>query len=264
MAGKLFYLTYRTSLDSIQMEITAPDGSVSGPLSWSGPGEHESGILIPPMDDRFSEQPQHYNRIIQAHIALGGTYKFTVYDRSGTTKVWEKEFTFQGPKLVVKEAKITQWKWQWSWPVALFWPREIAVTVSNEGDLPSPAIIVIRFDDLNRPDDDQAEWLFLGFVPPGETRSFSIDEHLQSFMAKVNFRRVGDLIPPSTHTLSVTLVGDLPSPAKTEGFPQQALQYYKLPQFPYRIMKFKLPGEPELLLVDDYSTAVHTPPVQTG
>jgi len=259
--GKLFYLTYSTNLDAIKVKVTAPDGSVSEPSPWSGSGEQERGILIPPRDDHFYEsEPEYYFSILEAHIALTGTYKFTVYDESGATKIWEEDFTFQGAKLVVEDARVTEWDWEGWWPVCLFFTEEITVTISNQGDLPSCAIIVIRFDDLNRPDDEQAEWLKLGFVAAGETRTFVLGDGSHSFMAKVNYKTSDLFVPPSSHTLSVRLVGDLPSPGATEGFSQESLQYYRSSQCPYPIVKCKLPGiEPELLLLDDYSTIVETP-----
>lgn len=268
--GKLFCFTYSTNQDEIQMKITAPDGSSTGPFTLSGPGERNGWARIPPKDvGSFGPNPaNHFSDIEGAYIALPGTYKMTVYDKSGKTKIWDKELTFQGAKLVCEDARVTKWKWHWSWPVCLFFTKEIAITVSNKGDLPSCACVLLRFDALNDPDDYQIKWLELGFVAPGESRTFTVGDLLQSFTAKVNFKRVGDLIPPSTHALSVRLASDLPRPKFTGGFPQESRQYYISPECPYPIVTYEhginLELKDDLLLLDDYSTTVQTPPVQTG
>lgn len=223
------------------MEITAPDGSSIGPFSLSGPGEKKGWARIPPKD---SEARLSY----PGFVALPGTYKFTVY--VGETKIWEKDFMFEGAKLLIENASVTKWKWQWSWPVSLTYTDEIAITVSNKGDLPSRAIAILTIDRTGMDKNVDQDVESLGYIAPGETRTIALGKTQVAFVIKRNFKQVGDLIPPSTHTLSVRLISDI---------------WSKSFQYPYPITTYKTEYyEDRVLLLHDYSTTVQTPSVQTG
>lgn len=67
---------------------------------------------------------------------LPGTYKMMAYSLVDGTKIWEENLTFSGPKISIESADIKYWEWSWSWPVVLYWPKLVAIEITNEGDLP--------------------------------------------------------------------------------------------------------------------------------
>ena len=259
--NKVFHFSYLTNQEEVRLKITAPDGSSNGPIELSGPGEKTGWARIPPQDYGAGPDPEwHFSDLSPTYIALPGAYNFTVYDESGTTEIREQSFLFDGAKLVVDDARVTKWNWQWSWPVCLFYTKEFTITVSNQGDLPSCASVLLQVDDK------ETKVFTLGLVEAGESRTFKLSKW--SWMIQVNFNKLGDLIPPTTHSLSVRLVSDLPNPNYTEGFPEESRQYYSSPECPYPIVIYEYGVNNELkdrlLLLDDYSTTIETPAVQTG
>jgi len=68
---------------------------------------------------------------------LPGTYKMMAYSLIDGTKIWEENLTFSAPEISIKSADVKYWEWFWSYPVAQYWPKLVAIEITNKGDLPA-------------------------------------------------------------------------------------------------------------------------------
>jgi hypothetical protein len=67
---------------------------------------------------------------------LPGTYEMMAYSLIDGTKLWEKAMPFTGPKITITNVEVKYWDTFWSYPVAMYWPKLVAISISNSGDLP--------------------------------------------------------------------------------------------------------------------------------
>jgi hypothetical protein len=67
---------------------------------------------------------------------LPGTYQMMAYSLIDGTKLWEKELPFTGPNITIKSTDVKYWETFWSYPVAMYWPKLVAIEITNSGDLP--------------------------------------------------------------------------------------------------------------------------------
>ncbi|MDD5127340.1 MAG: hypothetical protein PHR43_04505 [Dehalococcoidales bacterium] len=191
-----------------------------------------------------------------ASVALPGTYKMVVYSPDRVV-LSTKDFTYNGAKLVLEEAMISKWTWKWSWPVCEFFPKEMSVTVSNKGDLPTFASVSLVLDNKN------IGLVDLGYVDSGAVRTFTFPSPY--YMIAINYKNPGDTIPPSLHAFAVYLVSKIPQSASDKESwygpaPSALSAYYNSPNCPYKSFS----GKPGYLLLSEYSTTAQTPQVKTS
>ena len=200
---KQFFFTYFTNQSRVLIKFISPDGYFREPFWAEGPGEMKARANIPPQDVGNTEE----NRFMDdawASVALPGTYKMVVYSPDRLV-LSTKDFTFKGAKLVLEEAKISKWTWQWSLPVCQLFPKEMSVTVSNKGDLPTFASVSLGLDNKN------IGLVDLGYVDSGAVRTFTFPSPY--YMIVINYKNPGEIIPPSSHAFSAYLVSKIPQSA---------------------------------------------------
>jgi hypothetical protein len=251
---KKFFYTYLTNQSGFTMKFISPDGYFYAPFSIKGPGEFKDEAQIPPQDFYLNSQE---NKFLgdAGYVALPGTYKMVVYGSSyPTTVIYEKDFTYKGAKLAIQEASVNTWSWMWSWPVCEIFPKEISVSVSNNGDLPSFASVILSLDGKRM----DFGFIGLGYVDAGSTRTFTFPSPY--YMVVLNYKTAGDTVPPSPHAFSVDLVSRIPEPSTAMDTPAASTlaEYYNSLKCPYK----KLSGT-SFLLLDEYSITVKTPQVIT-
>lgn len=242
------------------MKFIAPDGYFRAPFLGKGSGEQKDEASIPAQDALDTRENKFLSDA--GYVALPGTYKMVVYN-SGYPKteiLWEKSITYKGAGLAVEEASVNKWSWVWSWPVCEFFSKEISVTVSNKGDLPSFASVLLRLDGK------EIGLVGLGYVDAESIRTFTFPSPF--YMAILNYKNPGDTIPPSQHNFSVDLVSRIPTSGEvkeTENRPALSTlsEYYNSPKCPYKSLSLSTDGASGFLLLDEYSTTVETPTVQT-